>query len=245
MTTKKTTKTTKKQTNKRTIEVNPLDLLMICTGEPKESRTERLNEVLEENPKHKVAQEAKEKLIDFAKIMAEKKKAADERCYKVLKPMFKNVILQTHFDLKKARHYLAFYEFATGNITAEEYEWFREHEKELIEECKIDVHNLLHAIQNIEAKSNLKTLKDFKFRLFKTCVEHFTHKGGDTTRKVIFKDEITNPNEIIPDNGTVFTVDIHDKQIDVIVFGKDYEKIVVAENVVDTVLPQQKPGNIE
>jgi hypothetical protein len=235
--TTKATKTIKKRVNKRTIEVNPLDLLMICTGNPNEARVNTLERTLEENPKNKAAQEAKAKLLEFAKKHAEEEK---KRRY------FKEVILKYKFNLKGARVFLALHEIPSGNITEDDYLWYREHEAELVDELRIYVHEILHGIQNLETqKQAKKTLKDFKFRLFKSCIEQYTHKGGDTTKKVIFKDEITNQNEVIPDDGTVFTVDINSKQTDVIVFGKDYEKIVVAENAVDIIMPQRKLGNIE
>lgn len=73
-----------------------------------------------------------------------------------------------------------------------------------------------------------KTAKDFKnLRLFKSCVEKLIHKNGDTIYRVELGDEITDENEEIPDDGTVFTV----KNSKVIVFGKDYDEIVAVENL--------------
>ena len=58
-------------------------------------------------------------------------------------------------------------------------------------------------------------------------MEKIIHKGGDTNYMVSLNDEITDENEIIPDNGTVFAVKNHK----VIVFGKDYDEVIVTEMI--------------
>lgn len=72
-----------------------------------------------------------------------------------------------------------------------------------------------------------KTRKDFKEQLFKSCMEKVIHKGGNTNYMVSLDDEITDENEEIPDNGTVFAVKNHK----VIVFGKDYDEVIVADMI--------------
>lgn len=189
MATKKTKTTARKQVSNK-IEVNPLDLLMICTGEPKTARTSTLKRTLEENKKRKSAQEAYHKLLEF-----EEKEADEESVETPINGLIKAIIEVGSACVKNG-------------------------------ELSEDSFNILK--ESLGVKTNKKR-KDFNTRLFKTCVEQFIHRGGDTSRKITLMDEITNPGEIIPDNGTVFTADIKGSTIDIIVFGKDYEKILVTE----------------
>ena len=84
--------------------------------------------------------------------------------------------------------------------------------------------NVLKKSLGIKTK---KTRKDFKEQLFKSCVEKVIHRGGNTNYRVSLDDEITDENEEIPDNGTVFAVKNHK----VIVFGKDYDEVIVADMI--------------
>lgn len=220
---------------------------MICTGEPEESRTERLNEVLEENTKNKAAQEAHEKLHEAIKKQEE------------LNSFMKKTILKHDFDMNSV-HAELFYLALTEALSEKDVDYLLNNEKDIIEDLRSEMSPkeltrdcLIKAIVEIggacvkngelsEESFNVlkeslgiktkKTRKDFNgLPFFKTCIEQFVHRGGDTSRKIILKDEIINPDEIIPDNGTVFSIRVGNGRGSIITYGKDYEEITVVENL--------------